>query len=320
MLEIVDGQTLAERVARGPLSIADVLIIGAQIANALEAAHEQGIIHRDLKPANIKVTPTGTVKVLDFGLAKAIDRDRTADAVTSMVTRPGTILGTPAYMSPEQVRGEEVDKRTDVWALGCVLFELLTNRRAFGGGTASDCVAAVLEREPDWSALPPATPSSIRALLRRCLQKDRAKRLRDIGDARFALEDASSTPEHAASAQPGKRPWIACSLCSGRQQRRSRHSRSLRCGICARRRHPRCPKPASTSSRPPPIDRGRLRSRPTAGRSSSWPLVMVVPVVAAIAGDDDRAAAGGHRGRGVSILVARQPLGGILRRQQAEAD
>ena len=121
-----------------------------------------------------------------------------------MATQPGTILGTPAYMSPEQVRGEDVDKRTDVWALGCVLFELLTGRRAFGGGTASDCVAAVLEREPDWSALPAATPASIRVLLRRCLQKDRSKRLRDIGDARFALEDASSMPEHVAKRAAGQ--------------------------------------------------------------------------------------------------------------------
>ena len=191
VLEIVDGQTLAERVARGPLPLTDVLIVGAQIAGALEAAHEKGIVHRDLKPANVKVTPAGTVKVLDFGLAKALDPDRSPTAATSMVTSPGTVLGTPAYMSPEQVRGEDVDKRTDVWALGCVLFELLTGRRAFGGGTASDCIAAVLEREPNWSALPPATPESIRALLRRCLQKDRGKRLRDIGDARLALEEAS---------------------------------------------------------------------------------------------------------------------------------
>ena len=125
---------------------------------------------------------------------------------------PGTVLGTPAYMSPEQVRGEDVDKRTDVWALGCVLFELLTGRRAFGGGTASDCIAAVLEREPDWSALPLATPVSIRALLRRCLQKDRANRLRDIGDARFALEDASLTAESSEKIQSGKPPRITLTL------------------------------------------------------------------------------------------------------------
>ncbi len=212
VLELIDGQTLAERVARGPLPIADALLIGAQVAGALQAAHDKGIIHRDLKPANIKVTPTGTVKVLDFGLAKALDRDQSADALTSMVTGPGTVLGTPAYMSPEQVRGEDVDKRTDVWALGCVLFELLTGRRAFGGGTTSDCIAAVLEREPNWSALPQATPASIRALLRRCFQKDRAKRLRDIGDARFALEDASSTSEPAAKTPPGNRQWITLTL------------------------------------------------------------------------------------------------------------
>jgi Tol biopolymer transport system component len=212
VLELIEGQTLAERVARGPLPIADALLVGRQIAGALEAAHEKGIIHRDLKPANIKVAPTGTVKVLDFGLAKATLPDQSAGAVTSMMTERGTVLGTPAYMSPEQVRGDDVDKRTDVWALGCVLFELLTGRRAFGGATASDSLAAVLEREPDWSALPQALPESVRALLRRCLQKDRAKRLRDIGDVRFALEDASLTPEPAGKTQLRMQPWIAFAL------------------------------------------------------------------------------------------------------------
>jgi serine/threonine protein kinase/Tol biopolymer transport system component len=212
VLELVEGPTLAERVARGPLSIPEVLRVSAQIAGALEAAHDKGIIHRDLKPANIKVTPTGTVKVLDFGLAKAFDQDRSADGATAMVTGPGTVLGTPAYMSPEQVRGEDVDHRTDVWALGCVLFELLTGQRAFGGRTPSDCVAAVLEREPDWSALPHETPGSIRVLLRRCLQKDRTKRLRDIGDARFALEDATSNPESSERIQSGKPGGIGLAL------------------------------------------------------------------------------------------------------------
>jgi serine/threonine protein kinase/Tol biopolymer transport system component len=212
ILELIDGETLAERVARGPMPIADALAVAAQIVSALDAAHERGIIHRDLKPSNVKVTPTGTVKVLDFGLARMIERDRQADVVPTMATGPGTVLGTPAYMSPEQVRGEEVDKRTDVWAFGVVVFELLTGRRGFGGRTVSDCVAAVLEREPDWSALPPATPESIRTLLRRCLHKDRSKRLRDIGDARFALEDASATPVGALKTQPVTRSGITLAL------------------------------------------------------------------------------------------------------------
>lgn len=212
VLELIDGQTLAERVARGPLPIAEVVLVGTQIASALEAAHAQGIIHRDLKPANIKITPTGTVKVLDFGLARPAARHPSTDSVTAMVTVPGTVLGTPAYMSPEQVRGEDVDARTDVWAFGCVLYELLSGQRAFGGRTSSDCLAAVLERDPDWRAIPPSTPGSIRVLVRRCLQKDRQKRLRDIGDARFALEDATATSEPVTEAPSRAMPWLTVAV------------------------------------------------------------------------------------------------------------
>jgi serine/threonine-protein kinase len=197
VMELVLGETLAERV--GALKIEEALKIAVQIAEALEAAHEKGVIHRDLKPANVKVTPEGRVKVLDFGLAKAFAGDAGLDlsnapTLTAMGTEEGRILGTPAYMSPEQARGKAVDKRTDIWAFGCVLYELLTARQAFRGETGQDTIAAVLEREPDWLALPPPTPAQIRKLLRRCLQKDPQRRLRDLGDARLEIEETLIPP------------------------------------------------------------------------------------------------------------------------------
>jgi eukaryotic-like serine/threonine-protein kinase len=196
VLELVDGETLADRIARGPLSPPEALTIAAQIVEALDAAHEKGIVHRDLKPANIKVSAAGIVKVLDFGLAKAIASDgATADltqspTVTGGGTREGVILGTAAYMSPEQARAQSVDKRTDIWAFGCVLYEMLTGRPAFARETISDTIAAILGREPDWSLLPIATPATVARLLRRCLDKDVKRRLRDIGEARVEIEDA----------------------------------------------------------------------------------------------------------------------------------
>ncbi len=179
VLEMVEGPTLADRIERGPIPLEDALPIARQIAEALEAAHAQGIVHRDLKPANIKVRDDGTVKVLDFGLAKAmaVDSSPGVVALSPTITSPaatamGTIMGTAAYMSPEQARGRAVDKRSDIWAFGAVLYEMLTGRRAFDGEDVSDTLANILKREPDWSALPPGTPPAIERVLRRCLTKD----------------------------------------------------------------------------------------------------------------------------------------------------
>jgi serine/threonine protein kinase/Tol biopolymer transport system component len=204
VLELVDGETLADRLRRGPVPTGDTLAIARQIADALDAAHRKRITHRDLKPANIKVTPDGLVKVLDFGLAKALASDVTATLGLSQsptaaidATRVGVILGTAAYMSPEQARGLPVDTRADIWAFGCVLYEMLTGRPPFSGQNVAETLAAILEREPDWKALPSSTPARIRELLRHCLQRDPALRVQNIADARDVLDQA----------QRGWNPW-----------------------------------------------------------------------------------------------------------------
>jgi len=222
VLELVDGATLAERLQRGPLPIAATLKIARQIADALEAAHERGIVHRDLKPQNVKVKPDGTVKVLDFGLAKAAMAAANDADVPPMSaapidgTREGTILGTTSYMSPEQSRGHAVDKRTDIWAFGCVLYEMLTGRAAFAGETTSDTIAAILEREPDLSKLSATTPPAVRRVLQRCLAKDPKRRLRDIGDAHADLDDEGFTPAAESRGRTTRRAlWWAFVLAVG---------------------------------------------------------------------------------------------------------
>jgi len=217
VMELVEGEDLSQRIARGAIPLDEALPIAKQIAEALEAAHEQGIIHRDLKPANIKVRSDGTVKVLDFGLAKAMEPaagsspnvSQSPTITTPAMTQAGMILGTAAYMSPEQAKGRAVDKRSDVWAFGAVLYEMFTGRRAFEGDDVSDTLARILMKEPDWTALPATVPPAVVTVLRRCLQKDRKQRVRDIGDVSLALEGAFETavPGTAAPAPaPQPRP------------------------------------------------------------------------------------------------------------------
>ncbi len=225
VMELVEGEDLSQRIARGAMPVDEALPIARQIAEALEAAHEQGIIHRDLKPANIKVRADGTVKVLDFGLAKALDAnassapaDNSPTITSPAMTQAGMILGTAAYMAPEQARGKTVDRRADIWAFGAVLFEMLSGTRAFRGEDVTDTIVSVISKEPDWSAVPAATPARLRQLLTRCLKKDAKTRLQAIGDARVqldellsgALEDMTSSQQTPTQTAPtrGRVPWM----------------------------------------------------------------------------------------------------------------
>jgi len=220
-MEFVEGDDLAQRLKAGAIPIDEAITIARQIAQALEEAHERGIVHRDLKPANVKVTPDGKVKVLDFGLARAIEADSGlasseslahSPTMTRQSTEAGIILGTAAYMSPEQARGKKVDKRSDIWAFGVVLYEMLSGRRLFTGETSSDILAAVLTRDPDWGTLPAATPGRVRELLRRCLDRNPKQRLHDIADARLDLEapdvPVSGATSIATVAPPSIRAWL----------------------------------------------------------------------------------------------------------------
>src|SRR2546425_4391510 len=196
VMELVEGDTLEERLKRGPIPVDEALLITKQIAEALEAAHEKDIIHRDLKPANVKITPEGRVKVLDFGLAKPLEEPNqdlsNSPTFRMLATDAGVILGTAAYMSPEQAKGLKVDQRTDIFSFGAVLYEMLTGKPAFNGDSVSDILAAVLRIEPDWTRLPKDTATAIRRLLRRCLQKDRNRRLQTAIDIQIELEDAKN--------------------------------------------------------------------------------------------------------------------------------
>jgi len=222
VMELVDGQTLAERIAAGPIPVAEALAIARQIGAALEAAHEKGIVHRDLKPANIKINGEGQVKVLDFGLAKAMDKEASSGSgappansptLTLEATTAGMIMGTAAYMSPEQARGKPVDRRADIWAFGVVFLEMLTGRSPFEGETVSDTLAGVLRADVDLKSLPPDTPPAIRRLIDHCLQRDPKRRLRDIGDAWIEIDSPSGPAAPVTIGPPAKTirvPWIAC--------------------------------------------------------------------------------------------------------------
>jgi eukaryotic-like serine/threonine-protein kinase len=216
VIELVEGPTLADRIKQGPISTNEALLIAKQICEALEYAHERGIVHRDLKPANVKVTADDAVKVLDFGLAKALEGDAasldisTSPTISRLATMQGVLLGTAAYMSPEQAKGKSVDRRADIWAFGCVLYEMLTGQQTFTGETVTDTLAAVIMKDPDWSRLPATTPIRVRVLLQRCLQKDPKQRLRDIGDARISLDEVLSgapDPALAGASQAAAPLW-----------------------------------------------------------------------------------------------------------------
>ena len=231
VMELVRGETLADRLRRGALPLKELLSIGRQIAEALASAHVKGVLHRDLKPANISLTPEGRIKLLDFGLARALEQDAPAlhsqvSTATSPPSDAGRVLGTAPYMSPEQARGQEVDRRTDIWSLGCVLYELLTGNRAFPGATFPETAAAVLEREPDWGALPGGTPAALRRLLQRCLRKERDERLRDAADAGLELREmlAELSSVTASSADALARPT------SGRRRRSKKRLAALALG------------------------------------------------------------------------------------------
>ena len=221
VMELIEGPTLAERIGQGRLPLDEALSIARQTADALEYAHEHGVVHRDLKPANVKVTGDGSVKVLDFGLARALETEAAAaeeaatQTATAGISEAGTVVGTAAYMSPEQASGKPVDRRTDVWTFGCLLYEMLTGERVFRGETTTDTLAAVMRAEPDWTRLPQTTPPEVRALLRRALQKEPRQRLQAIGDARIALEETiagGARSDDAPGRARGRMPWLAPAL------------------------------------------------------------------------------------------------------------
>ncbi len=319
VLELVEGETFAERIERhGPLPLEKALVLSQQVAEALEYAHKKGITHRDIKPANIKVTPQGEVKVLDFGLAKIFESDRAdvnlseSPTLSPAPTGDGQIVGTPAYMSPEQVRGQQVDKQADIWAFGCVLYALLTGKQAFRGETIHDTISKVLNGEPDRQALPPSTPLNLHTLLRRCLHKDANRRLHDIADARIEIEEALATPAlpepTAATVAPARPIWRRLMLWTA-----SSLVLAAAAGLAVWAFRPlRVPVPLSVS---------RLTIMLPAGQrlaALDQPAMAISPDGKKIAGQPGIKAHRGDGGRGDSVLFARRPLDRILRGRKAE--
>ena len=245
VMELVPGPTLADRIAEGPFAFRDALPIARQIADALESAHDQGVIHRDLKPANIKIKDDGSVKVLDFGLAKALTAEAGSGAadpsnsptLTARATQMGMILGTAAYMSPEQARGRPVDRRADIWAFGCVLYEMLTGRRPFAGDDITETLATVLKEPPDWSALPRDLPAAVQRVLRRCLEKDPRKRLSAIGDARLELEEPDDVRPAPVAGRGDVTHPVRSDVGGGRRRRRRHGGGRVRMVARGRNRH-----------------------------------------------------------------------------------
>ncbi len=326
VLELVEGETLLERLGRGALPMPEVVMVGVQIADALQEAHRKGIVHRDFKPANVKLGDSGRVKVLDFGIAKPMvsPDDATRLAGIEPTTSPGTLLGTAPYMSPEQARGLPVDPRSDLWAFGCLLYEMLTGRRAFPGANASDVLAAVLRDEPDWSALPADTPRGVRRLLRRCLRKDPRDRLQDAGDARIELTEAAMEEPPLPAPTPPRFSRAAL-VAAGSRGDRTRLRRSS-------------PGAASAAGRSEARGVTRLSLDLPAGQrlAEEFPApfafapdgkaLAVVAREGETAGDLRARALGprapahrGHRGSVAAHVRARRPVARLLRRPQAEA-
>ena len=330
VMELVPGETLADRLARGPLAFAEALPLFRQIAEALEAAHAGGVVHRDFKPANIKVTPDGKIKILDFGLAKGLveetaasDRSQSPTLVRD-ATEAGVVLGTACYMSPEQARGKTVDKRTDIWAFGCVLYEALTGKKAFDGESVADILGAIVHQEPSWEALPPETPRRARDVLERCLRKDPHERLHDIADARIELgESGPAEPQPNRGATPAT-PRPLCSRRSRRDRNRRRdHRRDYRpdrspaggaaraSGLSACDSAP-CRRAVRREQHPGALARALARRHADRLCNSPYPSRQSVPPAPARRDRDPLDSR--HRARLLAVLLAGRRVARILRR------
>ena len=322
IMELVEGTTLADRLAEGPLPSGEAIAIARQIAEALEYAHDHGVVHRDLKPANVKLRGDGVVKVLDFGLARAMvtgtDEPDVSASPTELLlaTEAGVILGTAAYMSPEQARGRAVDRRADIWSFGVVLFEMLSGRRVFDGTSATEIIAAVIRDDPPWDALPAATPPYLRALLERCLERDVRRRLRDIGEARIVLEQPPDVPAIGAPSEIARGQTKRCVVAGDRRTASCRLDRDRGMVVTAGRAgtgeaaavcdsagiERRGPQPSEPDARPRSITR-----RPAHRHGWSRRDLAVV-------GSSGRVATGRRHGwRGGALLLARRQPHRVLR-------